>query len=230
MIAPLLAALVATMLDGVATVAQRNDACTALRGERAPEIVTALVTALPDPVVRACAARDLREAGAVPELIGALLSPDADSQMAAARELGELHDARALDALGRAALSSQTLVASSAIAALGAYPLADSLPYLLRAAQQANVAGMQALETAARSGDPAAVELARRVLARGDVAAQVVALSIIGDFGDASDLPRLRQLAAHSDPVYSRGRGFGFMPPIDVARAAQTTIARIAAR
>ncbi len=49
------------------------------------------------------------------------------------------------------------------------------------------------------------------------MAAQVVALAIIADLGDAGDLPKLRELAAHSDPVYARGRGFGFMPPIDVA-------------
>jgi len=29
------------------------------------------------------------------------------------------------------------------------------------------------------------------------------------------------------DPVYSRGRGFGFMPPIDIARAAKTAIDKI---
>ena len=69
--------------------------------------------------------------------------------------------------------------------------------------------------------------MARRVLDKGDVAAQVIALSIIADLGDAADLPKLRELAAHSDPVYSRGRGFGFMPPIDVARAAQTAIDKL---
>jgi hypothetical protein len=37
-------------------------------------------------------------------------------------------------------------------------------------------------------------------------------------------------MAAHSDPVYSRGRGFGFMPPIDVARAAQTAIDKLTAK
>ena len=57
-----------------------------------------------------------------------------------------------------------------------------------------------------------------------------IALAIIADLGDTEDLPKLKELAAHSDPQYSRGRGFGFMPPIDVARAAQTAIDKITAR
>ena len=89
------------------------------------------------------------------------------------------------------------------------------------------MSGVTALEQAARSHDPAVLALARRLLEKGDVAAQVVAMAIIADLGDAGDLPKLRELAAHSDPVYSRGRGFGFMPPIDIARAAQTAIERL---
>ena len=230
MIAPTLAALLATMLDGGATAAQRNDACYALRGERAPEVIAALATAITDKVVRSCAARDLREAAAVPELLAALSSTDADMQMAAASELGELRDARALQALGRAAVSDNPLVGAAAITALGAYPTDDALPYLLDAAGQPGVNGLNALEQAARSKSPEVLKRARQALATGDVASQVIALAIIGDLGDGSDIPKLRELAAHSDPQYSRGRGFGFMPPIDVARAAQTAIARIAAR
>jgi hypothetical protein len=45
--------------------------------------------------------------------------------------------------------------------------------------------------------------------------------------GDASDVPLLRELARESEPVSARGRGFGFMPAIDVARAARNAIARI---
>jgi hypothetical protein len=101
---------------------------------------------------------------------------------------------------------------------------------LLRAAEQPSVSGVTALELAARSHDPAALALARHVLDKGDIAAQVIALAIIADLGDAGDLPRLRELAAHSDPVFSRGRGFGFMPPIDLARAAQTAIGKITTR
>ena len=227
MIAPTLAALLATMLDGGATAAQRNDACYALRGERAPEAIAALAAAITDKVVRSCAARDLREAGAVPTLISALAAADADTQMAAARELGELQDARALEPLGSAAVSDNPLVGAAAITALGSYPTGDALPYLMKAAGQPGVNGVNALEQAARSKSPEVLKRARQLLASPDVASQVIALAIVGDLGDSSDLPKLRDLAAHSDPQYSRGRGFGFMPPIDVARAAQTAIARI---
>jgi HEAT repeat protein len=222
-----IALLIATMMDGKATVAQRNDACFALRGNRSAEVVSALKGALADRTVRACAARDLREAGAVDALVEGLTASDADTQMAAARELGELRDPRSLEALGGVALSDNVLLASSAISALGAYEDKSALPYLLRAAGQSSVSGVTALELAARSHDPAVLPLARRLLDKGDVSAQVIALAIIADLGDAADLPKLRELAAHSDPVYSRGRGFGFMPPIDVARAAQTTIDKL---
>ncbi|MEO8372927.1 MAG: HEAT repeat domain-containing protein [Candidatus Solibacter sp.] len=227
MIAPTLAALLATLLDGGATAAQRNDACYALRGQRAPEAIAALAAAIGDKVVRVCAARDLREAGAVDALLSALASADADTQMAAARELGELRDSRALEPLGLAAVSENPLVGAAAITALGSYPTGDALPYLLNAAGQPGVSGVNALEQAARSKSPEVLKRAREVLATGDVASQVIALSIIGDLGDQRDLPKLRELAARSDPQYSRGRGFGFMPPIDVARAAQTAITRI---
>jgi HEAT repeat protein len=227
MTAAAIALLIATMMDGNASVAQRNDACYALRGQRSVEVVSALKNALADKAVRACSARDLREAGAADALIEALDSSDADAQMAAARELGDLRDPRALEALGNLSLNDNVLLASTAISALSAYEPQIALPYLLRAAGQTSVSSLTALELAARSHDPAVLALARRILDKTDVAAQIVALAIIADLGDASDLPKLRELAAHSDPVYSRGRGFGFMPPIDVARAAKTAIDRI---
>jgi HEAT repeat protein len=227
MTAAALALLVAAMMDGKATVAQRSDACYALRGQHSPALVAALRTALDDKTLRACAARDLREAGAVDALIDGLAADDADTQIAAARELGELHDPRSLEALGRVALNDNILLAASAISALGAYEPSAALPYLLRAAAQAGVSGVTALSLAARSHDPAVLAVARRILDKGDVAAQVSALAVIADLGDAADLPKLHELAAHSDPVYSRGRGFGFMPPIDLARAAQTAIDKL---
>ncbi len=230
MTAAAIALLIVTMMDDKGTVAQRNDACYALRGQRSDEVISALKRALADKAVRVCAARDLREAGAVDALLEGLAGSDADTQMAAARELGELRDPRALEALGSVALSDNVLLASSAVSALGTYEGKTALPYLLRAAAQSSVSGVTALELAARSHDPAVLALARHVLDKGDIAAQVIALAIIADLGDAGDLPKLRELAAHSDPVYSRGRGFGFMPPIDLARAAQTAISKIIAR
>jgi HEAT repeats len=225
-----IALLIAGMLDPKATVAQRNDACFALRGERSPDAVAAFATGLTDAAIRSCAARDLREAGAVDTLLNGLSAADAAVQIAAIRELEALRDPRALEPLGRAALSENVMVASAAISALGAYPDRTALDLLLRAAAQPNVAGITALEQAAHSHDAAVLPVARLVLETGDVAAQVIALGIIADQGDATDMPMLRKLAAQSDKVYSRGRGFGFMPPIDVARAAQTAIDRLSER
>lgn len=222
--------LIATMLDPGATVAQRNDACFALRGERSPAAITAFQQALGDRVVRACAARDLQQAGAIDALIAALGGADADIQMAAARELGEMRDPRALEPLGRAALDGNMMVAASAIGALGAYEDNGALPYLLRAAVQPGVAGMIALQNAARLHDTAVLPIARKAIEKGDIAAQVVGITILGDMGDAGDLPKLRELAAITDPVYSRGRGFGFMPPIDIGRAAKNAIGQINGR
>jgi HEAT repeats len=222
--------LIATMLDPGAAVAQRNDACFALRGDRSPQAVEAMQRALADKVVRACAARDLREAGAADTLIAALASSEADIQIAAARELGELREPRALEPLGRAALDVNLMVASSAIDALGAYEDKSALPYLLRAATQPGVAGVSALEHAAHLHDPAVLPIARKTIEKGDIAAQLIAITILGDMGDTSDLPKLGELAAATDPVYSRGRGFGFMPPIDIGRAAKNAMDKIAVR
>jgi HEAT repeat protein len=212
------------------TVAQRNDACYALRGQRTPEVVAEMRRAIGDPVVRSCAARNLREAGAVEALIDALETGAPDTRVAAAHELAAMRDTRALESLGRAAMDANALVASSAIAALGDYENRAALPYLLKAAELPTVAGMTALEQAARLHDKAVLPVARTVLARGDVAAQVVTLGIIADLGDASDLPALREMEKHSEPVSARGRGFGFMPAIDLARAARTAIERIGQR
>ena len=214
----------ADLLDPKATVAQRNDACYALRGDRTAEAVATLRKALEDPAVRTCAAQNLRLAGAVEVLLEALKSDNPDTQMVAARELGELRDARALDPLGRAALDANVLLASAAIDSLAAYGEQAALPYLLEAAKQPGVAGVTALERAAAFRNRAVLPVARQVLAHGDRASQVIAIGVIGDLGDASDLPKLRAMAARPEPVASRGRGFGFMPVIDMARVAQNAV------
>ena len=63
----------------------------------------------------------------------------------------------------------------------------------------------------------------------GDVAMQVIALGVIADLGDPSDLPKLREMAMKREKVESRGRGFGFMPAIDLGRAAQNAADKIIA-
>ena len=218
------------MLDLKATAAQRNDACFALRGDRSAGAIDALRTALADSVVRTCAAQNLRQAGALDALLQAVGSDDADVQAAAARELGQMRDPRALPALGHAALDSNVLVASAAIDAVSAYGEAPALPLLLQAARQPGLAGVTALERAAAFHNTAVLPVARQILAGADAASKVIALGVIGDLGDESDLPRLREIAAKPDPVASRGRGFGFMPVIDLARVAQNAINKITAK
>lgn len=222
--------LVASAGAGELTVAQRNDACFAKRGQRSAEVIAEMRREIDDPDVRACAARNLRGAGAIDALLDALESDVPDTRVAASRELAALRDTRALAPLGRAALDPNALVASNAIAALGDYESPAALPYLLKAAESQTIAGITALEQAARLKDPAVLPAARAVLQKGDVAAQVIALSILADLGDATDLPRLREMAQHSEKVSVRGRGFGFMPAIDLARAAQAAITRIESR
>jgi hypothetical protein len=67
-------------------------------------------------------------------------------------------------------------------------------------------------------------------MARGDVASQVIAMTILGDLGDRSDVPALREIAAKAEPVSANGRGFGFMPAIDPGRVARNAIEAIQAR
>jgi hypothetical protein len=98
----LLPSLTAT---GELTVAQRNDACFALRGQRTPEVIVEMRRLIiDDAVVRACAARNLREAGAVDALMEAVTQGTPDTRIAAARERGVLRDGYALPVLGSAAL------------------------------------------------------------------------------------------------------------------------------
>jgi HEAT repeat protein len=202
-------------------VAQRNDACYALRGNGTPEAVAALRRTVGDRAVRACAVRNLREAGAVDALLDALAAPDPETRAAAAHELGEMRDPRALGPLGAAALDDNPLVSAAAIGALASYEDRAALPLLLRAG---------ALEQAARFHDRAVLPLARKTLAEGDAASRMIALSVLMDLGEAGDLPKLREMAAKSETLTSRGRGFGFMPAIDLARAARSAIAAIEGR
>src|SRR5689334_19919657 len=80
-------AAVARMLDDKLSVAQRNDACYELRGLKSPEVTPAMTRALESPKVRACAARNLREAGAIDALKSALANSDPEIRAVAAREM-----------------------------------------------------------------------------------------------------------------------------------------------
>ena len=215
---------VGRMLDEKLTVAQRNNACFALRGNRSQEVVAAMRGALASEMVRACAARNLREAGAVDELKSALAAPEPEIRAAAARELGSFEKPELIEALVKAAHDPNVLVATNAVMGLGLYHDRAVLPYLLDLAAGGGAVGVAALSRAARFDEPATLPVARKLLLGRDPASKLIALLIVGECGDAGDLPRLREMAAKSEPVGTRGRGFGLMPALDVSRAAKNAI------
>jgi hypothetical protein len=122
------------------------------------------------------------------------------------------------------------LVATNAVMGLGEYKDHAVLPYLLDLAKGGGVVGVAALSRAAQFHDPATLPIARSLLSTNDAPSKLLALKIIGDLGDAADLPRLREMAAQSQPVGARGRGFGLMPVVDLSRVAKSAIAEIEKR
>ncbi|HLY19988.1 MAG TPA: HEAT repeat domain-containing protein [Bryobacteraceae bacterium] len=221
---------VGRMLNDKLTAAQRNDACFALRGNRAPEAIAAMRGALSSEIIRACAARNLREAGAVDELKNALAAPEPEVRAIAARELGSFEHPELMELLVKAAHDPSMLVATNAVMGLGQYHDRAVLPYLLELAGSSGTAGVAALSRAARFDEPATLPIARQLLSGDDMARKLLSLMIVGDCGDARDLPRLREIAARSQPVGTSGRGFGLLPALDLARAAKSAIAGIEAR
>jgi len=221
---------VGRMLDEKLTVAQRNDACFALRGNRSHEVVAAMRGALASEVVRACGARNLREAGAVDELTSALSAPEPEVRAVAARELGSFERPELMAILVKAAHDPSMLVATNAVMGLGQYHDRAVLPYMLDLAAGGGAVGVSALSRAARFDGPATLPVARKLLSGNDPAAKLIALLIVGECGDAGDLPKLRELAAKSEPLGTRGRGFGLMPALDISRAAKSAIEGIQKR
>jgi HEAT repeat protein len=221
---------VGRMLDEKLTPAQRNDACFALRGNRSREVIAALRGALASDTVRACAARNLREAGAVDELKNALSAPQPEVRSVAARELGAFERADLIEVLVKAAHDPSMLVATNAVMGLGQYHDPKVFPYLLDLSADGGPAAVAALSRAARFDEPATLPVARKLLAGNDVAAKLIALMIVGDCGDAADLPALREIASRNEPLSTRGRGFGLLPSLNMGRAAQNAIQAIEKR
>ncbi|MBZ5594462.1 MAG: HEAT repeat domain-containing protein [Acidobacteriia bacterium] len=217
----------ARMLAAEFNVAERNNACYELRGVRSPEAIAALARALESPEVRACAARNLREAGAVEELKSALASADPEMRAAAARELGALGRPELIEPLARAARDPNLIVATNALEGLAQYQDPDVLPALLNLAESGGPVAAMALSRAAQFEDPRVLAVARKLMATHDVTLRLAALRAIGDFGDQTDLPALRDLAAKAERVAPAGRGFGLVPPLDLSRAAQNAIRQI---
>lgn len=218
------------MLDPKLNVSQRNNACYELRESASPETLAALARALETPEVRSCAARNLREAGAVNELKTALASSDADVRAAAARELGALRRPDLIEPLAQTARDPNLIVATNALEGLAQYQDRSVLPALLSLAESGGPVAAMALSRAVQFNDPGVLAVARKLMATRDVTLRLSALRAIGDFGDAADLPALRELAAKAGRASPAGRGFGLVPAIDLSRAAQNAARRIESR
>jgi len=218
------------MLNDKLTDAQRNDACYALRNNHSTEVIAAMRGALASESVRACAARNLREAGAIDELKRALNAPEPEVRAVAARELGYFERPDLIDPLLKAAHDPNMLVATNAVMGLGQYHDRSVFPYLLELAGGSGAAGVAALSRAARFDEPATLPTARKLLSSSDVARKLLAIMIVGDCGDSGDLPRLREIALKSEPLGPPSRGFGLLPALDLARAARSAVETIEKR
>jgi HEAT repeat protein len=219
------------LFDPKSTATQRSNVCFELRGNSDPEVIRAMSRALDDQELVACAADNLRIANAVEPLKQALSSPNEQARSAAARELGSFQDLTLLESLSRAAQDANALVASNALEALSEYRDAAVIPYLAALAKKGGMIGDMALERVLQLDSSVALSIARPLLESAQVPDKLYAMRTIGAAGDRSDLPELRKIATSKEeaPV-QRSRGFGLMPPINLARAAQSAIAAIEAR
>jgi HEAT repeat protein len=221
---------ISRMLDGKLNISQRNDACYALRDVRSPEALSAFARALESPTVRACAARNLRDAGAVEAFKSALAGSDPEIRAVAAHELGAMTRPELMDLLAQTARDPNLMIATNAFEGLSHYQDRAVLPYLLNLVENGGLVAAMALSRAVEFADPSVLGVARRLMATKDVPLRLAALRAIGDLGDHSDLPELRQLAAKAESAAPAGRGFGLVPPLDLSRAAQNAIRQILSR
>jgi HEAT repeat protein len=209
----------------------RANACFELRGDAAPDVIDALSRALDDADVRACAADNLRIAGAVEPLKRALANPEAQVRAAAARELGMFRKAGLLEPLSVAAQDENALVSTNALACLSMFPGPEAILYLVALAKRGGMTGDMALDRLTELDAHAGLTVARALLSSPQVPDKLYAMKIMGATGDSSDLPELRKIAAsNGETLAQRDRGFGLMPPINLARSAQSAIAAIEKR
>jgi len=227
----LIVALLARMQNASLTVAQRNDACYALRGNTSTAVAAAMRRALDDAPIRSCAAINLRAAAAIAELTDALNDPDPQVRALAARQLGAFEKPELLQQLAAAAQDSQLIVAVNAVAGLADYRDPVVVPYLLEIAKSGGIAGSAALDRALEFRDARVPEIARELLRRPDVSDKLAGIRALAQMGDSSDLPKLKEIArAETQALAAQNRGFGLMPAISLSKAAQTAIEAIEKR
>jgi HEAT repeat protein len=228
---PLMAGDLETFTDNALNYTQRNTACFSLRGNRAPEVIVAMRTALDNASLQACAAANLRAAGATAELLSALQQDkDPAARAAAARELGTVQKAEFLGALAEAAKDRDVLVASNAIEGLMRYADHSSAPQLREIALFGGIQTSLALDILIDWHDAEVIGIGRKLIQGKNPADQLAGIRAVGVAGDASDLPRLREFAKNDVELNAGSRGFGFMPAVSLSRGAKTAIASIEAR
>jgi HEAT repeat protein len=219
------------LFDSKLTTSQRATACFELRGNSEPDVVRALAKALEDPVLLSCAAGNLRVFGAIEALKQALSNQDAGVRAAAVRQLGIFQKPDLLDAISHAAQDENLLVATNALNGLSDYQDPVVIPFLSGLAKKGGMIGDMALDRLAQLESETALGVARELLASSQVPDRLYAMRVIGAFGDASDLAELNKIAkSNPESLSQRARGFGFMPAINLSRAAQSAIASIQSR
>lgn len=219
------------LFDARLNATQRAGACFELRGAKDAAAIAAMSRAMDDPGLLACAAENLRLAGAVAQLQEALSSRNEQVRAAAARSLGSFQRVDLLEPLNRAAQDENILVATNALAALSEYRDPAVIPYLAALASKGGMIGDMAIDRLVLLDPAGALHIARGLLASSQVPDKLYAMRIIGAGGDPSDLPALKKIAASGqESLAQRNRGFGFMPPISLSRAAGTAIRAIESR
>jgi HEAT repeat protein len=219
------------LFDAKLNPTQRAGACFELRGQSDTATIAAMTRAIEVTDLTACAAENLRVAGAIDALEQGLANRAPEVRAAAARVLGSFEKPELLASLNQAAQDQNALVATNALAALSQYQDPAVVPYLSILAAKGGMIGDMALERLRHLDGAAALAIARQLLASPQVPDQLYAMQVIGSAGDRSDLPSLRKIAGGPHETLSQNnRGFGFMPPINLARAAQSAIASIEAR
>jgi HEAT repeat protein len=210
---------------------QRNNACYELRGAKQNEVLAAMRHALNDPELRACAAENLRIAGALDLFRNALQDEDSQVRAVAALELGGFGKVEDLPALDAATRDRDLLVATNSVYGLGLYPGKDSVPYLVAAAKRGGLVGEQALHRLAQRNEPEALDVARMLLTSKEAPDRLAAIAVIGQMGDRSDLAALREIQQkETGELSNKGRGFGLIPTFSLSRAAKTAIENIESR
>ncbi len=224
-------ATVEKLFDSKLNATQRANACFQLRGNTDPDVIGALGRALDDADIRACAADNLRIVGAIEPLKRALSNPEPQVRAAAARELGEFRKSELLEPLSIAAGDENALVSTNALTAIAMYPGREAIPYLSVIARKGGMTGDMALDRLSELDPAMGLTVARGLLSSPQVPDKLYAMKVIGAAGDSSDLPELQKIAAsNTETLAQRDRGFGLMPPINLARSAQAAIGAIEKR